>query len=158
MTDQLARTPSFFVEAQRALLRSILNRIVPASGAFPGAGDLDIASYIDVVVGRSMDLKWLFAQGMARIEGSSHAQYAQAFAGLSDGQKDAILRHVESANPDFFAALVLHTYSGYYSHPTVIQLLGLELRPPQPGGYQLEPLDLSLLETVKRRAPIYREA
>ena len=158
MTAQSARPPSFFVEAQRALLTSILNRIVPASGVFPGAGDLGIADYIDVVVARSAALKWLFAQGLSRIEVSSQAQYAQDFAALSDGQKDAVLHHVESQNSEFFAALVLHTYSGYYSNPAVIRLLGLDVRPPQPIGFDLEPFDPSLLETVRKRGSLYRLA
>ena len=49
------------------------------------------------------------------------------------------------------------TYSGYYSNPAVIRLLGLEARPPQPRDYVLEPLDISLLEPVKQRQLIYRE-
>jgi hypothetical protein len=53
---------------------------------------------------------------------------------------------------------VQHTYSGYYSHPTVIRLLGLEARPPQPRGYHLEPLDFTLLDNVKQRGSLYRQA
>ena len=158
MTEASIKPPTFFATAQRELLVSVLNRLVPAAGAFPGAGDLDVAGYIDRVVGQSAALKRLFAQGLVHITLTSQAQYAQPFTALFEGQRDAVLRHVEATAPQFFEALVTHTYSGYYSHPTVVRLLGMEARPPQPRGYHLEALDLSLLDNVKQRQPIYRQA
>src|SRR5215831_8850505 len=158
MAEVLTESPAFFAAAQCELLVSVLNRIIPATGAFPGAGDLDVASYLDRVVGQSTALKRLFAQGLVQITLTSQAQHAQPFTALSEGQRDAVLHHVEATAPEFFEALVTHTYSGYYSHPTIVRLLGMEGRPPQPRGYHLEPLDLSLLERIKQRQPIYRQA
>jgi Gluconate 2-dehydrogenase subunit 3 len=153
-----AITPSFFPDAQRALLTIILNRLIPASGDFPGAGDLGIASYLDSLVGQSTEWRRLFAQGMVQVEIFSQEQCAEAFINLADDQKDAVLHNVEARNPEFFSALVAHTYSGYYSHAVVLRLLGPDVRPPQPQGYELEPFDLSLLANVKRRGPMYRQA
>ena len=158
MAEASAEPPIFFAAAQCELLVSVLNRLVPAAGAFPGAGDLGVASYIDRVVGQSAALKRLFAQGLSAIALTSQAQSAQPFTALLEGQRDAVLQHIEATAPEFFEALVTHTYSGYYSHPTVVRLLGMEGRPPQPRGYHLEPLDLSLLDKVKQRQPIYRQA
>ena len=158
MAETSTETPAFFAAAQRELLISVLNCVIPAAGAFPGAGDLGVVGYIDRVVGQSAALKRLFAQGLVQITLASQAQYAQPFTALLEGQRDAVLRHVEATAPQFFEALVTHTYSGYYSHPTVVRLLGMEGRPPQPRGYHLEPLDLSLLDNVKQRQPIYRQA
>ena len=158
MTSEAANALLFFTAAQHPFLASILNRIVPAGGNFPAAGDLGVVAYLDTVVGQAADLKRLFAQGLARITIASQAQYGQEFVGASDDQKDAVLRQVEVANPTFFEALVQHTYSGYYSHPTVIRLLGIEVWPPQPRGHHLEPFDLGLLENIKQRGPLYRQA
>ena len=158
MVDALTESPAFFATAQRELLVSVLNRLVPATGAFPGAGDLGVASYLDRVVGQSAALKRLFAQGLVQITLTSQAQHAQPFTALLEGQGEAVLRHVETTAPEFFEALVTHTYSGYYSHPTIVRLLGMEGRPPQPHGYHLEPLDLNLLDNIKQRQPIYRQA
>jgi hypothetical protein len=158
MADALTESPAFFAAAQRELLASVLNRLVPAAGAFPGAGDLGVASYLDHVVGQSTALKRLFAQGLVQITLTSQAQHAQPVTVLLEGQCEAVLRHVEATAPAFFEALVTHTYSGYYSHPTIVRLLGLEGRPPQPRGYHLEPLDLNLLDNIKQRQPIYRQA
>ena len=158
MAETSTEPPTFFAATQRELLVSVLNRLVPAAGAFPGAGDQGVAGYIDRVVGQSTALKRLFAQGLVQITLTSQAQYAQPFTALLEGQHDAVLRHVEATAPEFFEALVTHTYSGYYSHPTIVRLLGMEGRPPQPRGYHLEPLDLSLLDNIKQRQPIYRQA
>jgi hypothetical protein len=158
MLDDPAKQATFFVEAQRPVVTSMLNRIVPAGGDLPGAGDLDIASYLDAVIVPSTDLKRLFAEGVAQVEIASHTCYGRPFTELSGDQQDGILHEAESADPEFFAALVLHTYSGYYSHPRVIRLLGLDVRPPQPRGYDLEPLDPRLLDRVRQRRPMYREA
>jgi hypothetical protein len=149
--------PAFFVASQQLFLCHVLNRLIPASDGFPGAGDLDVATYVDTVVGRSADLKRLFTEGLTHIAMISQAQQEQEFSDLADDQKDAVLRQVETLYPVFFEALVQHTYSGYYSHPTVLRLLGLEARPPQPRGYHLEPLDLTLLDNVKQRSPMYRQ-
>jgi Gluconate 2-dehydrogenase subunit 3 len=153
-----AKTPSFFTDAQRALLTTILNRLVPASGDFPGAGDLGIANYLDSVVGRSTEWRRLFAHGMVQVDIFSQEQFAGAFINLADDQKDGVLCHLEHRNPEFFSALVTHTYSGYYSHAAVLRLLSRDARPPQPKGYDLEPFDLSLLANVKQRGPMYRQA
>ncbi len=158
MADALTESPAFFATAQRELLVSVLNRLVPATGAFPGAGDLGVASYLDRVVGQSATLKRLFTQGLVQIMLTSQTQYAQPFTALLEGQCEVVLRHVETTAPEFFEALVTHTYSGYYSDSTIVRLLGMEGRPPQPHGYHLEPLDLSLLDNIKKRPPIYRQA
>jgi len=158
MTEASTESPAFFAAAQCELLVSVLNRIIPAAGAFPGAGDLGVARYIDRVVGQSAALKHLFAQGLVQITLTSQARYAQPLTMLLEGQRDAVLRHVEATAPEFFEILVTHTYSGYYSHPSIVRFLGMEGRPPQPRGYHLEPLDLSLLDNIKQRQPIYRQA
>jgi hypothetical protein len=150
--------PAFFVASQQTLLSHVLNRLIPATDDFPGAGDLGVASYVDTVVGRSAELRRLFAEGLTHITLTSQSLHGQEFIALAENHKDAVLRQVETLHPAFFEALVQHTYSGYYSHPTVIRLLGLEARPPQPRGYHLEPLDFTLLDNVKQRGSLYRQA
>jgi hypothetical protein len=158
MTTQYLEIAFFVVGPQRGLLRATLNRIIPADGAFPGAGDLGVVSYVDAVIGRSAELRRLFAHGLTQIDVTSQELYAQGFMDLSEHQRDAVLRRVEANNSEFFSALLTHTYSAYYSNPLIIRQLGQDPRPPQPRGHELEPLDLSLLDRVRRRRPLYRPA
>ena len=156
MTIQPPETASCFIAAQWELLVAILNRVIPASGAFPGAGDLGVASYIDRVTGQSAELKRLFVQGLTQTDITSQERYTQPFTSLSDQQQDSILHQIESHRRKFFGALVTHAYSGYYCNRAILRLLGLDVRPPQPRGHELAPLELGLLEHVKQRAPLYK--
>ena len=149
---------SFITDAQRRLMVSVLDRIIPRDGERPGAGEAGVAVHIDRVVGGSRQLKRLFAEGLSAIDVSSRALGSRDFAELSSEDKDTLLGQVETDHPDFFEALVKNTYGGYYSNPKVLRQLGLESTPPQPRGYDLEPFDLALLENVKKRGKVYRDA
>jgi hypothetical protein len=156
MAAEAERTPVFLTASQFQLMTSLLNRLIPASQGLPGAGDLGVAGYLDGAIGASAELKRTFAAGLTQLTLESQQQHGEAFSTLASEQQDALLRHVEASAPAFFAALVFHTYRGYYSHPLVLQRLGLEARPPQPRGHHLEPFDLRLLDAMQARAPLYR--
>lgn len=151
---------SFFVEWQNDLMGAILNRIIPSNGDFPGAGDLGVIDYIDDVVGRSAELKHIFSDGLVQIQHDSQSGYQSAFTTLCDEDKDVLLNKIEFENPDFFQELIKYTYLAYYTDSKIIRLLGLEVRPPQPGGYDLDQMpDSRILEKVKKvknKGPIYR--
>ena len=68
------------------------------------------------------------------------------------------MREVGASHPGFVESLVFHTYNGYYQNPAVTVAIGLEARPPHPVGYELEPGDLGLLDAVRRREKLYRDA
>src|SRR5437899_3666701 len=108
MAEASTETLTFFTAAQRELFVRALNCVIPAAGTFPGAGDLGVASYLDRVVGQSAALKRLFARGLVQITLTSQAQYAQPFTALLEGQRDAVLRHIEATAPEFFEALVTY--------------------------------------------------
>ncbi len=158
MTTESESVQRFFIKEQLHLINSVLNRIIPRHGEMPGAGELGVARHIDTVVGSSPELARLFGEGIARFSFISQQKHSLGFEELADDQKDDILSQVESEVPHFFDLLVHHAYNGYYTHPRVIELLGIDGRPPQPRGYQLEVGDLSGLERVKARGRAYREA
>jgi hypothetical protein len=63
-----------------------------------------------------------------------------------------------SCSPHAFPPmLMLYTFGCYYKHPRVLARYGLEARPPHPKGWEVPPTDLSLLEPVRRRGPIWRK-
>ena len=105
----------FLSEPQRALLDMVLDRIIPREGELPGAGELGVAGHIDGVVGKSRELRRLFAEGLASIEITGSEMFSSEFAALSGQERVAVLRRVESEHAEFFQALVLHTYAGYYT-------------------------------------------
>lgn len=147
---------AYFSESQLELMTCILDCIVPPQGKMPGAGTVALA-YLDRVVGARGDYKRLFGDGLVEIENAARAAYGREFTELSEDERDGVLRHVEAGKPAFFQTVVRDTYMGYYSNPLVVELLGLEVRPPQPRGHQLELGDLSALENVKQRGAVWRE-
>ena len=146
-------------DEQRALLTAVLNRVVPARDELPGAGDLGVAAAIDATLTTSPSLRRLFFEGLLAIELES-ARLVEGdnrrFADLVGEQQDDVLQAVELARPAFFAALVDHTYRGYYTLPEAHRAVGWESRPPQPLGHQLPVFDPALLARQRERAPFWR--
>jgi hypothetical protein len=146
----------FFSDDQNKLMTSVLNRIVPAEGKFPGAGDLGVAEFIDGVVSSSTTSRRSFDSGLKAIALVAETQHSALFESLDRNDQDDVLRDVETSHSQFFAELVRQTYNEYYINPQVIEALGLEVRPPQPKGYPLEIGNLHLIERVKARGTAYR--
>jgi hypothetical protein len=145
------------VAASRDLLALVLDTLVPASDGFPGAGAVAL-DHVLAMAAASADLERLLSHGLRAVRAASGANDAAGPASLSGDDRENVLRRVEQSHPEFFEALVRHTYDGYYSHPTVIARLGLDASPPHPRGHQVETVDLADLARVSARGPIYRPA
>jgi hypothetical protein len=139
-----------------ALLTPLLDRIIPLSQGMPGAGEAGVGAYVAARLWESGELAATFERGLGLIAEKS-ADAGAEFAALPDATKDEVLRDVEAADPAFFAALVEQAYTGYYTDPSVLAKLGEETRPPQPSGHKIQQGDLTLLDAVRARGPIYRE-
>ena len=146
-----------FTESQGVLLKDVINRIVPAEGEFPGAGDMGVVEYLDRVAGESTALTALFLPGLAHIEIAASRAGGKGFGGLSVEERDRVLRQVEQEHPDFFSALVQQTYNGYYTNPTIYRLVGPEAHDPQSKTGQVRPFDPQLLDGVRKLGRVYRE-
>lgn len=146
-----------FPASQHPLIRAVLNRLIPADAGFPAAGDLDLIDHLDRAAGSSAGTRRLFVDGMRQIALESEQRHGQGFEDLDAAKQDAVLQHVEREHLAFFEALVRDVYQRYYSHPTVIQLLGMEARPPQPLGHMLPPFDAAVTRTMSKRAALYRQ-
>ena len=58
----------------------------------------------------------------------------------------------------FLRNLAMHTVTCYYQDDRVLAAIGLEARPPFPKGYEVVAGDTDLLEPVRRRGSIVRDA
>ena len=146
-----------FTQAQRGLLTSVLNRIVPPSPPIPGAGDLGVGEYIEGVVAEKAQLRRLFNDGLVLIDITASRKGSPSFLTLTDEAQDQTLREVEAASPEFFDQLVLQAYNGYYTHPTIYQQLEYTPGASHASGRPPELLDEGLLEQQRKRPPFWRE-
>jgi gluconate 2-dehydrogenase subunit 3-like protein len=144
--------PLIFDDAQRSLLAAVLNRIVPPTASLGGAGDLGVAHTIERALATTPHLRRLFLDGLGDV-----AIASDTFSALTDAEQVDILERIEQRRPDFFAALVEHTYRGYYTHPVVQRAIGVD-NPPQPLGHTLPVFDPAILERQRQRAPFWRSA
>ena len=137
---------------QRALLVAVLNRIVPAQGEMPAAGDLGIGEFVESVAAGSSNKRRDLLGGLVRIELAA-AERGGTFASLSADVQTETLRAVQATDPEFFQELVTQTYRGYYTNDRVFDLLSY--RAPHREDYAPRPFDESLLEPVRQRGQVW---
>lgn len=143
--------------AQRALLDIVLDMIVPpgTDGRMPGAAEVGVPAYL---VAEAPDALPALRGELDRLERISREHFARAFAQLQKGERQALVENLRAQEPAFMSRLAMETMACYYQHDRVLQALGREARPPYPKGYQVAQGDLSLLDPVRARGKIYRDA
>lgn len=136
----------------RALLRPVLDTLVPEGDGFPSGG----AAALDHVLAAAAAAPEVERAIVAALGAVAAAD--AAFAALDAEAREAALRRAEASHPEAFAELVRQAYFGYYGHGQVIARLGLEPGPVHPRGHRLPDDDVPDLSRVTRRGPLYRPA
>jgi hypothetical protein len=141
------------------MLASLLDEVVPpsADGRLPGAGALGLTHHIARTVERTPMLRPVLEYGLSALADLARKTNPKGFAALSPPERADLWREFAASDQFFLPAFLFLVYSGYYQHPRVVEVLGLEPRAPHPKGYPMEADDLTLLEPVRRRGKIYRE-
>jgi hypothetical protein len=147
-----------FSPEEARTLSSVQDEIIPRSddGRLPGAGELGLVETIEAALEPKPELRPLLVEGLAALGERTRARGAEEFANLSKTDRVEVLKELESKLPFFLPAVIALTYVGYYQNPRVLEALGQEARPPHPQGYEVAPTDFSILEPVRKRAPLYR--
>lgn len=152
------RTPeSALTAAQLAALDAVLNLIVPpsADARMPGAAEVGVPAYL---VAEAADALPVLRGELDELERCSNARFARGFAALNEDERRSLVGELRAQTPAFMNRLAMETLACYYQHDRVLEGLGVEARPPYPKGYQVAQGDLSLLEPVRARGKIYRDA
>ncbi len=131
---------------QGRLLAAVLNRLIPADGVMPAAGDAGMTGYIDQVLLDAPRLRRPVIGLLGELHGGG-------FARLADPEQDARLRRVAADRPESFEVLLHAAYTGYYSDPGVLAAAGWA----PAGAAPPAAFDRTLLDAVRRRGPIYRD-
>lgn len=154
MTDALT-TP--LTDTQRATLDIVLDLIVPPTpdGRMPGAAQVGVPEWL---MTQATDALPALRNELDRLDALSHARSGSAFASLDSRGRQALVDEQRALDPAFLSRLALETVTCYYQHDRVLTGLGQELRAPYPKGYQVLSGDLALLQPVRQRGKIYRDA
>jgi hypothetical protein len=129
-------------------LRRVAGLMVPASTEYkvPGADDPKIFADIETSIGRDLaDV----CKAMAAVAG---------IAEMDDANAMAVAETFRSKGGAQVAAVERCVLQCYYRDDRVVISLGLEARPPFPLGHTLEQGDWSLLDPVRARPKMWRDA
>ena len=146
MTDSLSL-------AESRDLRCIAGMMIPASAEFdvPGADDPAIFADITSTMGRDL--------GHVREALSALTALAEgAFADLDAARRETVVAAFRERGGAALATLSRVILQCYYRDDRVVRSLGLEPRAPFPKGHTLEQGDWSLLDPVRARAKMWRDA
>jgi Gluconate 2-dehydrogenase subunit 3 len=147
---------SVFTDAERQLLRQVLDVLIPGTSTLPAAGQAGAADHVERRAEATPAVRRRLGEGLATIAILAARVHPDGFGSLDHEQREAVLQSASTEAPDAFDALLLHAYSGYYALPGVLAGIGAPDRPPQPLGHEMTPLDERLVARVKQRPPLYR--
>jgi hypothetical protein len=134
-------------------LRALAAMLIPASAEYgvPSAGDDAILADIRRTLGR--DTPHVIAV-MHRLD----AMAGGRFADLDQERQDAVVARLLESSGEALTCLSRIILQCYYRDDRVMRSLGMEPRPPFPKGFELEQGDWSLLDPVRARPKLYRDA
>jgi hypothetical protein len=134
-------------------LRCLAQIMIPASAEYgvPSAGD--DAIFADIVRSFGRDAHHVMAalQTLDEIAGGP-------FADQNPQRREAIAARLRDTGGEALMYLSRIILQCYYRDDRVMRSLGMEPRPPFPKGFELEQGDWSLLDPVRARPKLYREA
>ena len=136
-------------DLERAVLGAALDRLVPPIDDLPGAGTMGLIPEVEATAGRHAPYCRALLLVLERL-------VAARFDVLSGEAQDVALSGIEKEHPAIFNALLDVVYLAYYSDPRVQRRIGWPGGALQPRGFPLAPFDEAILETARRRKPLWR--
>ena len=134
------------------LLEAIMDRMIPAVGDLPSAGQMGLIDEIVELAAKQKRFEDLFHSAISAFESSS-----PDFLTSSESLQDENLKTFESNNPEHFNTIRTIVYIVYYKDSRVHKRIGWEGQPPQPQGYEMDPWDESVLVNARKREPFWRK-
>ena len=149
--------PNPFSETEIRILARILENIIPADSSrdLPSAADVDVLGFI-----QEYDLNYLprLQHEIDQLEDSAKIHHGCAFLELEDHVQSQLLSSIREQEPGMFRTLATWTVICYYQDDQVMTSIGLPAQPPFPKGYEVNPGDLQLLDPVRSRGKLFRDA
>ena len=157
MSESMIATDNPLDADQESALAAIVGAMIPASEeyAVPGADDPAIFADILTLVKRHPEP---VIEALAALGDIAESRHGSPFSTLDEEDKTAAIATLSQSGAAQLRAVVSMTAQCYYRDDRVMASLGMEPRPPFPKGFEVEQGDLSLLDPVRARGKIWREA
>ena len=134
-------------------LRCLAEMMIPASAEYGVPSAADDAIFGDILRSLGRDRDHVIAVLRALDTVSSGR-----FADLDPGRRDAAAARLRETGGEALTYLTRIILQCYYRDDRVMRSLGMEPRPPYPKGFEVEQGDWSLLDPVRARPKLYRDA
>ena len=144
--------------ADRQLLKSAMDLIVPVVDDLPGAGTMGLVDNAVDLANRIEDFGDALRRTLDALALDPSARAEGGFAALDEEQQTAALKVLESSMTAVFDKFVDLVYVVYYNDERVHKRIGWRTGALQPLGWDLPPFDPAILETVSKREPFWRKA
>ena len=156
MPETIATDNPFTGDEVRTLL-ALVGAVIPANAehGVPGADDADIAADI---LATARPYHATLANALKRIEAIAAQRHGTGYADLDAGTRASLTRDLSRSRFAGVGTLVTIATQCYYRDDRVMRSLDMEPRPPHPDGFDIPQGDWSLLDPVRRRGKIYKEA
>lgn len=137
-------------------LTILLDQIIPSDPhrGKPSAADVNVVAYIQE---RDPEMMKDIEEEMDELSEQAKSTYSDELQNLSPEQQTDVINQAREKEPRFYTRLAVHTVTAYYQNEQVLNSIGLQARAPYPKGYTVRKGDLSLLEPVRQRGPIWRK-
>jgi hypothetical protein len=151
MSDR--KPPAPLTDLERVTLLCVAGHVIPASAehGVPGADDPRIFADITRSIDRDREALRKALQVVDDIAGGM-------ISALSRAEQAKRLAEFRAGHPDLAGVIESVVARCYYRDDRVMASIGMEARPAFPKGYRVEQGDLSLLDPVRARGRIYRDA
>lgn len=148
-----AEEPAGLSPAEIDCLRCIAGHMIPASDEFavPGADDEAIIEDMVQSIGRDREELRRTLRAVADAAG-------RPLESLAIADQTELLARLRVSRPGGLSLVEAVVSRSYYRDERVLRSIGVEPRPPFPGGYSVEQGDWSLLDPVRKRPAMYRDA
>jgi hypothetical protein len=138
---------------QTRSLRSLAEMMIPASAEYDVPSADDDAIFGDILRSLGRDAGHVIA-----VLQMLDAMSGGPFADLDPERREAIAARLREEGGEALMYLSRIILQCYYRDDRVMRSLGMEPRPPYPKGFELEQGDWSLLDPVRARPKLYRDA
>jgi hypothetical protein len=145
--------PDALSAAEQETLRTSVRHMTPPSPEFAAPGADDPAIFADIVRSVRCDRAAL-GQALRAVDAAAGGR----LAGLAEMEQATVLARFRADEPAQAAILEAVTVGCYYRDDRVLTSIGMYPRPPFPRGFEIEEGDWSLLDPVRARGPVYRDA
>lgn len=142
-----------FSRAERDALGALAEIMIPGTADMPAASD---ALIMGNTLARLASHRDLVSGALEELDSYAVQETGCSLAELDPERRGGVVE--KSDRLDFIGMFQTAVLAAYYQDDRVMVAIGLEPRPAWPEGYAVPATDWSMLEPVRRRGPIWRDA